>query len=86
MKQIKTIFEGEPVKFDEQVNAALAEGWSLEKRALHEYGFVAEMEREIITEYEKTCGNCKYSSRPPEAEPCRSCDPENGTCHWEAEV
>ena len=86
MKQIKTIYEGDPRKFDDKVNDALAEGWSLEKRSNHQYGFIAEMERDIITEDEKTCANCKHGHVDPMHEPCASCDPENGTCHWEAEV
>lgn len=84
MKQIKTIYEGSPEKFDEKVNAAIADGWNLEKRGMNQYSFIAELEREIITEDEKTCANCKHTNVAPGREPCVNCDPENGTCYWEA--
>ncbi len=85
MKQIKTIYEGSPEKFDEQVNAAIAEGWTLDKRGLNQYGFIAELEREIVTEEEQTCENCKHYNKPAGAEPCISCTPEEGAWKWEAE-
>lgn len=83
MKQIKTIYEGDPKKFDDKVNAAISEGWSLEKRTLNQYGFIAELEREIITDAEQTCENCRYPRTLPGAEPCLHCDPGTNW-KWEA--
>lgn len=91
MKQIKTIRRMDPEDFDNEVNTALAEGWELMKRETlligqeREVLHCAELEKEIITEAEKTCENCKHYSRPGDAEPCIYCDPENGVCYWEAE-
>lgn len=86
MIQIKTIHHriDESVKFDDEINAALAEGWRLTKREFVTGYCVlyAELEREIITEAERCCDNCKYCDYAPGKEPCASCkeDAEN----WEA--
>ena len=81
MKQIKTIRRAAPEDFDEEVNAALLDGWTLGKRYLSDVGFVAELEREEITEAEKCCENCKYCEATPEDIPCRNCIDAS---HWEA--
>ena len=83
MKKIMTVYEADPKKFDEMVNTAIAEGWGLEKRTFNQYAFIAELERDILTEEEKTCENCKHYSKSSDQEPCLSCDPERGTCYWE---
>lgn len=88
MKQIKTIKH--PLKasatFDEEVNAAMSEGWQLTKREvlgpmstsdplINTYVMLyAELEREIIVEAERCCENCKYFDQQPESEPCLSCE------------
>jgi hypothetical protein len=94
MLQIKTIKceSKEEKKFDELVNAALAEGWRLTKREIippfSAAGYIAfqllyaELEREVITEAEKGCENCKYYEQQPESEPCRSCSDDCDK--WEA--
>lgn len=85
MRQIKTIYNMIAEDFDNEVNAALAEGWELTKRTMSRAGgYIAEMEREIIGEDEKTCENCKHRRLLASAEPCVSCDPQNGVCYWEA--
>lgn len=80
MLQIKTIRRVDPCEFDEAVNAALADGWTLTRR-LTGTDFVAEMERVIITEEEKFCDNCKYCDCSAEAIPCKDCFDAS---HWEA--
>ena len=74
MLQIKTIRETNPETFDEKVNAALADGWALTRRLTHaDFGcFVAELEREVITEAERCCENCRYWEQDG-GEPCDSC-------------
>ena len=83
MLQIKTIRETDPDDFDIEVNAALRDGWTLCRRCLVPEGFVAEMEKEIITEEERCCENCKHAHVSPEKEPCNSCS-ETGS-EWEAQ-
>jgi hypothetical protein len=85
MKQIKTITAYGADTFDRLVNEALAEGWELKRRwllpptysdgSLHTNlrEFCAEMEREIVTEAERTCENCLHRDKNPESEPCFSC-------------
>lgn len=75
MKQIKTVINPGASQFDEAVNAALAEGWVLIKRYLShtDHAFVAELEREVITEAERCCENCLHCDKDPSAEPCFSC-------------
>ena len=74
MKQIKTVCNPSTEPFDNEVNAALADGWTLTKRYILGSGyFVAELEREVITEAERCCENCRYYDTDPEAEPCASC-------------
>ena len=83
MLQIKTIFKGNTQQFDEAVNLALQEGWTLNRRCLVPEGFVAEMEKTIVTDNEKCCENCKHVNESPEREPCLSC---SETCsEWEAQ-
>lgn len=81
MLQIKTIKRQDPELFDMAVNEALAEGWTLSRRLTGPDVCIAELEREIITEGEKTCENCKHSLLTGELEPCASCP--NGE-KWEA--
>ena len=76
MLQIKTIYRRDADVFDKEVNAALAEGWALTRRTFDATGFLAELEREIITEAERRCENCKYWEQQPESPPC--CDCEDG--------
>lgn len=80
MKQIKTIRRAEPEDFDREVNAAFAEGWTLVRRSLYPDGFLAEMERDIITDAEKCCDNCAYCDYPNTRKPCADCDDAS---HWE---
>lgn len=99
MKQIKTICvdqsnEGVQAVFDKAVNEALAEGWTLTKRCiLNPYEsetFVyyrtlyAELEKEIITEDERSCSNCQYRDLAEYEPPCIACDPDGtGVDKWE---
>lgn len=80
MLQIKTIHvlitlspKPPTEQFDQRVNEALAEGWRLTKRICYETAFIAELEKEVITDEEKCCDNCKHGLNSPEKEPCRSC-------------
>lgn len=73
MLQIKTIYKDSANVFDEEVNKALTEGWTLTRRTFDPNGFLAELERETITDAEKSCETCKYWEQQPESEPCRSC-------------
>ena len=83
MLQIKTIKRKGPDTFDEAVNEALADGWTLSRRLTGPEDFVAELEKEVITEAEKCCENCKHFTRSGDLEPCVSCpDGEK----WEADV
>lgn len=72
MLQIKTIRNTDPAAFDEAVNTALAEGWTLTRR-LTGPDFIAELEREVITEEERSCENCAHYSKKLGEEPCLSC-------------
>lgn len=86
MKQIKTIREQNPDKFDERVNKALAEGWYIVRRLANHEGFIAELETVVITEKERGCENCKYGDTDACLSPC--CDCEDGMdgypTEWEA--
>lgn len=86
MKQIKTIKNrlDNVVSFDKEVNAALAEGWTLTKREVllpraqtsTQYTYImvyAELELEVITEAERCCENCLHYDKDPSVEPCFSC-------------
>ena len=95
MLQIKTIKSrlDNAGSFDNEVNEALADGWTLKRRRVLQplaqsgtYTYImlyAEFEKEIITEDEKTCENCKHFPIPEQLEPCVSCP--NGE-KWEADV
>lgn len=83
MLQIKTIYDTEPEKFDEKVNAALAEGWTLTKRHLASCGWNAELERVIITEDEKCCDNCKHGDKQATVPPCNFCEDASKWEAWE---
>lgn len=86
MLQIKTVYDRDPDIFDKKVNAALKEGWTLSRRTFDPQGFLAELERVVITEAERGCENCKHCDLGPNAEPCRSCNdgPNNYPTNWEA--
>jgi len=82
MKQIKTVI-GE-VKFselfDKEVNDALLEGWKITRRDLfvsHVNGkstlLYAELEKDILTDVDACCENCKYHDLSNVEEPCSSC-------------
>ena len=73
MKQIKTIREQNPDKFDKRVNDALADGWYIVRRLASHDGFIAELETVVITEKERGCENCKYTDQPGYMEPCTEC-------------
>ena len=94
MKQIKTITErlGDAEHFDAMVNEALQEGWRLTKRKVlmpraqggERFTFImlyAELEKEVITEEERNCGNCKHCGAHISKEPCVSCGV--GFSRWE---
>lgn len=85
MKQILTIAEQSTQKFDETVNLAFEQGWELTKRYYTpDNFFVAELEREVITEAERCCENCRYFDTSPGLEPCFSCeDGETAPTNWE---
>lgn len=93
MLQIKTIVkEIQYVQaFDEEVNQALAAGWHLAKRDLVQHTlaargtldyFYAELVRDIITEAERNCDNCRHFDNDADAEPCASCS--STASNWEA--
>ena len=94
MLQIKTIQKQADAfkEFDADVNAALADGWTLTKRAVlppFDCGSVyfhrmyyAELEKHILTEDEKCCENCKHHNKQSFEKPCVTCP--NGE-KWEAE-
>lgn len=87
MLQIKTIVSGTIPEFDKEVNEAIADSWHLVKRDClligreHAPMLYAELEKEVITEAEKNCENCKHCELPGSMEPCASCP--NGE-KWEA--
>lgn len=98
MKQIKTIKYPmqHPETFDAEVNTALKEGWQLIKREVlgpivthtgepNVYIVLyAELEREVVTEPERCCENCRYFDNSPGQEPCCSCgDGEIAPTNWE---
>lgn len=87
MKQIKTIKHllKASATFDEEVNAALLEGWQLTKREvlgpmptsdplIDTYVMLyAELEREKEPEGGRRCGNCKHLTDISSAAPCTGC-------------
>lgn len=86
MKQIKTIIADTALDFDGEVNTAIEQGWQLVTRraVLRPDGyFYAEMERDVITEDERCCENCKYYDHDTTDEPCFSC--LETASKWEAE-
>lgn len=85
MLQIKTIMEQNPETFDREVNKALAEGWRIVRRLANREGFIAEMEKVVITEKERTCDNCKHCDLPSVVGPCDTCEdvPNGYPTKWE---
>lgn len=89
MLQIKTIVDDidHSEKFDAAVNDAQAEGWTLTKRNVLNSSLCillyAELEKVIITEAERDCGNCRYGDQDG-GEPCDSCNVEvTPPTNWE---
>lgn len=83
MLQIKTIKHYDPEYFDDKVNEALNDGWTLTRRLSGPDVCIAELEKESITEDDKTCENCKHFDKKEIEEPCFSC--KTGEL-WEAGV
>lgn len=95
MKQIKTIKYrlDNAEDFDKEVNVALAEGWTLTARKVllppsqpntsNYFNFMvyAELEKEIITDAERCCENCKHFDTSANMEPCLSCS--DSASNWE---
>lgn len=86
MIQIKTIVHHESETFDEKVNTALMDGWTLIKRDVVQaspttWKLYAELEKVVITESEKCCDNCAYSDAPSHAWPCNDCEDAS---HWDS--
>lgn len=85
MKQIKTIHHriDESIKFDEEINAAIAEGWQLTKREfVPSYCMIyAELEKEEIPESERSCENCAHYGKELTEKPCCQCS--EGADKWE---
>lgn len=50
MKQIKTIYSRSSNAFDEEVNLALKDGWTLTRRTFDPEGFLAELEKDEAPE------------------------------------
>lgn len=95
MLQIKTIALPVDVAalFDEKVNAAIAEGWVLNRRDVvlpHNSDtktfLYAELSKVVITEKERCCENCKYGDEDPNHSTCRNCEdgPNGYPTNWEA--
>lgn len=82
MLQIKTIKKTDADLFDIYVNEALRDGWTLARRLTGPNDFVAELEKEIVTEAERCCENCKHRHADPADEPCSSCSDDCDK--WEA--
>lgn len=83
MKHIKTIHRriDESAQFDNEVNAALEEGWTLTKREFVASYCVlyAELELVTITEEEKCCENCLHCDNTANQPPCDRCIDAS---HW----
>ena len=74
MLQIKTIRIYDAEAFDRLVNEAIEDGWKLNRRTLdNDCYLIAELERDIITEKEQCCENCKHSDKRMNDEPCCRC-------------
>ena len=74
MKQIKTIKEQNPDKFDKRVNDALAEGYYIVRRLANQEGFIAELEINVVAEKERGCENCRYGDTDACLGPCSDCE------------
>lgn len=86
MKQIKTIKAPlcKSEDFDKEVNAALREGWALEKRHIipgQYHGdlpqLVAELEADGLVEEMIGCETCVYCDYDPHEAPCHACENAN---------
>ena len=70
MKKIKTIANKTSISFDNEVNQAIANGWTLVRRYYTTDGyFVAEMERVVML----SCEICKHFAKGYTEEPCLYC-------------
>lgn len=86
--KIKTIIAHTSVEFDEAVNAALAQGWTLAKRDVLlpcDNGQVAVYPRMYYAELELVpcCDNCRHEACDPDdpSTPCYRCEHDE---MWEA--
>lgn len=86
MIQIKTVIDLSSVRFDKEVNAALADGWELVRRYSDADGFIAELVKETEPETEPAswlitrdpslpyrCPVCGHKTDLP-ADQCPSCE------------
>ena len=79
--KIKTITAQTSIEFDEAVNAALAEGWTLKRRdiqppaALGPGDILGVFYAELELEEERSCRTCRHIRN------CKLCD---GQSRWEA--
>lgn len=74
MLQIKTIRIYDAEAFDRLVNEAIEDGWKLNRRTLdNDCYLIAELERDVITEKERCCENCKHYKKGMAEEPCLNC-------------
>lgn len=86
MLQIKTVIDKVANRFDDRVNAALADGWELVRRYSDADGFIAELVKETEPEAEPAswlitrdpslpyrCPVCGYKTDLP-ADQCPGCD------------
>lgn len=92
MKEIYTFWGALSLACDVEgaINEKLAEGWQIVRREIIpcpadpcKSVLFYELERDFITEDEKTCENCRHYDRDGNVEPCASCtDGEK----WEVET
>lgn len=95
MKQIKTIMREIklPEIFDKEVNAAIAEGWTLVKREVLQaydaparihFGLLyAELEREFVKQVPHDCQTCAHVDKHVGLPPCDNC---HSADKWETET
>lgn len=97
MLQIKTVIDSSAAAFDQEVNAALADGWELVKRYSDDAGFIAELVKETEPEPEQApveweitrdpklpyrCPHCGYKTDLPMTE-CPNCEELTSSKDWE---
>ena len=84
MRLIKTIEEEKASIFDKEVNTALTEGWELVRRYRQDGEYIAEMEKNNITENAHSCGDCRYY-KVKQGSPCSDCIERNYS-YWEQDA